>query len=69
MDRTVKFLLFVIAASLVMLNLQLAGVGLVGEARAGRKERAGMSEMDMLFDRNAKLESIAIAIRGIDCSR
>jgi len=34
MDRTIKFLLGVIAASLVMLNLQLAGVSLVSEAHA-----------------------------------
>ena len=36
MDRTIKFLLGVIAASLVMLNLQLAGVSLVKEAHAER---------------------------------
>ena len=34
MDRTIKFLLGVIAASLLMLNLQLAGVSLVSEAHA-----------------------------------
>ena len=34
MDRTLKFLLFVIASSLVMLNLQLAGVSLVRVAHA-----------------------------------
>ena len=33
-DRTVKFLLRIIAASLVLLNMQLAGVGLVKEAQA-----------------------------------
>jgi hypothetical protein len=34
MDRTIKCLLGVIAASLVMLNLQLAGVSLVKDAHA-----------------------------------
>jgi hypothetical protein len=34
MDRTIKFLLGVIAASLLMLNLQLAGVSLVKDAHA-----------------------------------
>ena len=34
MDRTVKILLGMIAASLFMLNLQLAGVSLVSEANA-----------------------------------
>jgi hypothetical protein len=34
MDSTIKFLLGVIAASLVMLNLQLAGVSLVKDAHA-----------------------------------
>ena len=32
MDRTIKFLLGIVAASLVMLNLQLAGVEFVKEA-------------------------------------
>lgn len=35
MDRTVKFLLGLIAFSLISLNLQLAGFELVGEAKAG----------------------------------
>ena len=34
MDRTVKLLLAIIAFSLVSLNLQLAGVSLVSEAKA-----------------------------------
>ena len=34
MDRTVKFLLSLIALSLIMLNMQLAGVTLVREAHA-----------------------------------
>ena len=34
MNRTIKFLLGVIAASLLMLNLQLAGVSLVKDAHA-----------------------------------
>ena len=34
MDRTVKFLLGLIAFSLISLNLQLAGFELVGEAKA-----------------------------------
>ena len=34
MDRTIKFLLGIVAASLVMLNLQLAGVEFVKEAQA-----------------------------------
>lgn len=34
MDRTVKFLLALIALSLISLNLQLAGFELVGEANA-----------------------------------
>ncbi len=62
MDRTVKFLLFVIAASLVMLNLQLAGVGLIREARAD------VSSTDMLNIENG-LMSISNSIDRIDCSR
>ena len=52
MDRTIKFLLGVIAASLLMLNLQLAGVSLVKDAHA---------EWDSSFD--TKL--IVKALNGI----
>jgi hypothetical protein len=62
MDRTVKFLLFVIAASLVMLNLQLAGVGFVKEAHAN------VRALDLIDIENG-LMGISTAISGIDCSR
>ena len=62
MDRTVKFLLFVIAASLVMLNLQLAGVGLVKDARA----EIDSADISII---SSGLSNIASVIAGIDCSR
>ena len=59
MDRTIKFLLGVIAASLLMLNLQLAGGSLVKDAHASVGEHA-------IAD---SLNRIAAAIRDIDCGR
>jgi hypothetical protein len=57
MDRTIKLLLGVIAASLVMLNLQLAGVSLVKDAHASVGEHAIARA----------IEAVADAISGIDC--
>ena len=66
MDRTIKLFLGVIAASLVLLNLQLAGVkledvSLVSEAHA----ELGRQEAGLLSD---SLDGIASAIRTIECS-
>ena len=60
MDRSIKVLLGIIAASLVALNLQLAGVSLVGEAHAGE---LGMQDFEMI---TRGLSEIASAIR-ISC--
>jgi len=63
MDRTVKLLLGVIAASLLMLNLQLAGVSLVSEAHAG-----GGPDLEMASHLIAgSLQDITRAINRIDC--
>ena len=61
MDRTVRFLLGIIVASLVLLNLLLAGVRLVGTASA-----QGMDSLDFraLLDR---LTGIERAIGSVDC--
>ena len=59
MDRTMKFLLGIVAASLVMLNLQLAGVEFVKEAQAELMS----SDVKGI---ESKLEDIAKAIRGLD---
>jgi hypothetical protein len=62
MDRTIKFLLGVIAASLLMLNLQLAGVSLVKDAHA---ELYGFSSE--FKNISGALNNIASSISGIDC--
>ncbi|MAI25305.1 MAG: hypothetical protein CMN75_04655 [Spirochaeta sp.] len=59
MDRTMKFLLGIVAASLVMLNLQLAGVEFVKEAHAELMS----SDVQGI---ESKLEDIAKAIRSLD---
>jgi hypothetical protein len=60
MDRTVKFLLGLIAFSLIALNLQLAGVKLVSEAHA---------QSPVALAANARIESglarIAMAVREV----
>jgi len=61
MDRTVKFLLGLIAFSLISLNLQLAGFELVGEAKAE------LDSADIAGIRK-HLANIASAIDGIDCN-
>ena len=57
MDRTVKFLLGLVAFSLISLNLQLAGFELVGEAKA---ELGGL-DYSMI---KSELSDIASAIRS-----
>jgi hypothetical protein len=57
MDRTIKFLLGVIAASLLMLNLQLAGVSLVKDAHASTAPIA--TALDGIAN---ALNNIAVAI-------
>ena len=59
MDRTIKFLLGIVAASLVMLNLQLAGVEFVKEAHAELMS-ADVKGIE------SRLEDIAKAIRDLD---
>ncbi len=59
MDRTIKFLLGIVAASLVMLNLQLAGVEFVKEAQAELMS-ADVKGIE------SRLEDIAKAIRDLD---
>jgi hypothetical protein len=55
MDRTVKFLLGIIAASLILLNMQLAGVGFVKEAQA----QIGALDLDGI---ETRLEGIKASI-------
>ena len=50
MDRTVKFLLGLIAFSLISLNLQLAGFELVGEAKAETDVTKGGHDGRQLFN-------------------
>ena len=57
MDRTVKFLLGLIAFSLISLNLQLAGFELVGEAKA----ELNVQDFTMI---KRELKGIARAIRS-----
>ena len=61
MDRTVKFLLGLIAFSLISLNLQLAGFELVGEAKA----EVGSTHIQQIAN---SLKGIERAIRRIDCN-
>jgi len=60
MDRTIKFLLGVIAASLLMLNLQLAGGSLVKDAQA----QYGSQTITVKF-LGTEFEGIASAIKGL----
>ena len=62
MDRTVKLLLAIIAFSLVSLNLQLAGVSLVSEAKAQKNSSASSDITPGLLNIAASLQSIADAI-------
>ena len=61
MDRTVKILLGMIAASLFMLNIQLAGGSLVSEAHA---------ELDASDARkiSRSIDGVKHAINAIDCN-
>ena len=63
MDRTVKILLGIVAASLVMLNMQLAGVSFVKEAHA---ETTSMNLNDFRMI-SLGFTEVASAIEGIDC--
>jgi hypothetical protein len=65
MDRTIKCLLGVIAASLLMLNLQLAGGSLVKDAHAEWKG-SGSWQSDSKILKHG-FQSVADAIEGIDC--
>ena len=64
MDRTVKFLLGLIAFSLISLNLQRAGFELVGEAKAqyGQVEILKKNSGVNLTGVEQQLRSIAAAI-------
>ena len=66
MDRTVKFLLGLIAFSLISLNLQLAGVEveIVGEAQA--QEIVSLDSQDYAMISRG-LRSIASAITSKSC--
>ena len=55
MDRTVKFLLGIIAASLILLNMQLAGVDFVKEAQV----QIGALDLDGI---ETRLEGIKASI-------
>jgi hypothetical protein len=54
MDRTVKFLLGLIAFSLISLNLQLAGFELVGEAKAQYGSSVQLNGVERRLDKIAK---------------
>ena len=60
MDRTVKILLAIIAFSLVSLNMQLAGLSLVSEAKAE------VASMDITL-LGMSIDKVALAIKAIDC--